>query len=247
VISDHEEMAELVAAYALDAVDPDEARLVEDHLRGCPRCRAELADHQDTASLLGHAGDDAPAGVWERIAAGIEAAPGAPALRVVLGDAPAVEPRRFRRWSYGLAGAAAAAVVGLLGAGYVHTNHEVGQLRTALASNHSLEQATAAALDPRAQRFSLTAWNGTVMAAAAVLPDGHAYVLPEGLAPLPGSRTYQLWSIVGGHPVSAGLLGTDPTVLAFRLAPGTAVLAITDEPAGGSRQPTTAPLASATV
>ena len=31
-----------LALYALDALDPDEARAVEAHLAGCPSCRAEL-------------------------------------------------------------------------------------------------------------------------------------------------------------------------------------------------------------
>ncbi|HZT66242.1 MAG TPA: anti-sigma factor [Acidimicrobiales bacterium] len=245
---DHEGMAELVAAYALDAVEADEARLVEDHLRDCPRCRAELADHRDTASFLGHAGDDAPAGVWERIAGSIEAAPGSPPLRVVVGGAAVEnEQHRLRRWSTRLVGVAAAAAIGLLAAGYLRTDHQVGQLRSALAANRGLERVTAAALDPRAQRVALTSWNGTVMAAAAVLPGGQAYLASEGLASLPGSRTYQLWAIVDGHPVSAGLMGADPGLLVFRVTPGAAVLAITDEPAGGSPRPTSAPVASATI
>ncbi len=32
----HHEIEELLGAYALDAVDADEARLVEDHLADCP-------------------------------------------------------------------------------------------------------------------------------------------------------------------------------------------------------------------
>ena len=245
---DHEEMVELVAAYALDAVAPDEARLVEDHLRDCPRCRAELVDHQDTAGFLGYAGADAPARVWERIAEHIAPASGTPALRMVVGGRPdRIQHGRLRRWSPRIAGTAAAVVIALLGAGYLHTDHQVGQLRSAVASSQSLEQAMAAALDPRAQRVALTSLNGTVMAAAAILPDGQAYVLPEGLAALPGSRTYQLWSIVDGRPVSAGLMGAVPGVSPFRVSPGAGELAITDEPAGGSRQPTTNPVASATI
>ena len=39
----HQEIEELLGAYALDAVDDDERDLVEAHLAGCPRCRAEVA------------------------------------------------------------------------------------------------------------------------------------------------------------------------------------------------------------
>lgn len=245
---DHDAMAELVAAYALDAVDADEARAVEDHLRDCPRCRAELADHRDTASFLGHTGADAPAGVWERIAETIAPTSSAPSLRVVVdGQDGHHENARPHRWLAVAAGVAAAVLIGLLGAGYVHTDHQVGQLRSALSSQQTLEQATAAALDPRAQRVALSSWNGTAAAAAAILPEGRAYLLPEALASLPETRTYQLWAIVDGHPVSAGLVGSVPGVLAFRVVSGAQMLAITEEPAGGSTRPTSAPVASANI
>lgn len=244
----HEHMAELVASYALDAVEPDEAQLVEDHLRDCPRCRAELADYQDTASLLAQGGEEAPPGVWQHIAERIDAAPTAPPLRVVVGDrGGSSEGRGSRRWIARAAAVAAASALVLLGTGYLHTDHEVSQLRSALSSGQALEQATAAALDPRARRVALTSWNGTVVATAAVLPSGKAYVVPEDLAALPGSRTYQLWSMVGGHPISVGLMGPSPGAMAFRVRPGTAVIAITDEPAGGSLRPTTEPVGSATI
>jgi anti-sigma factor RsiW len=40
------DLHDLTAAYALDALDPDEAREYEAHLARCERCRAERAlDH----------------------------------------------------------------------------------------------------------------------------------------------------------------------------------------------------------
>ncbi|HET6811906.1 MAG TPA: anti-sigma factor [Acidimicrobiales bacterium] len=245
----HDEVAELVAAYALDSVEADEARLVEDHLRECPRCRAELADHQDTAALLAHPGSEAPVGVWERIAAELGAQPEAPPMRVVVG-AGETASRVPRRWVVQTVAAAAAvviAVMGVMGASLVRTEHRVGQLSSALAADRGLERAAAAALDPRARRVALTASNGAAVAEAAVLPDGTAYVIPAGLGALSSSRTYQLWSIVAGRSVSAGLLGADPRVTAFRVAPGATALALTDEPAGGSPQPTSAPVGSGAI
>ena len=242
----HEQVRDLVAAYAVDAVDPDESRAVEDHLRGCPRCRAELTAHRQTASLLAHAGGDAPSGVWDQIAAGIQPGAAPPALSVVVGGSGRARPVPGRR----LAGAAAAAVFALvagLGVAAVQQNQRLDRMTAALADQQTLARATAAAIDPRADRVALSAWNGTARATAALLPDGTGYLLPGSLAALPGRRTYQLWSIAGGHPVSAGLLGAVPRVLAFHLAPGATALAITDEPAGGSRQPTVAPLASARI
>ncbi len=64
----HEEIQELLGAYALDAVDPDEAELIERHLEACPRCRAEVEGHREVATMLGNTGGDAPDGLWDRIA-----------------------------------------------------------------------------------------------------------------------------------------------------------------------------------
>ena len=64
----HEEVAGLLGAYALDALDSDEAALVEAHLRDCPRCSAELARHHEVAGLLANSGAEAPADLWDRIA-----------------------------------------------------------------------------------------------------------------------------------------------------------------------------------
>ena len=38
---------EQAAAYALDALDPDERRAFEAHLDGCARCREEVASFGD--------------------------------------------------------------------------------------------------------------------------------------------------------------------------------------------------------
>jgi anti-sigma factor RsiW len=64
----HDEAAELIGAYALDALDAGEAALVEVHLAECPRCMAEVARHHEVAGLLANTGADAPAELWERIA-----------------------------------------------------------------------------------------------------------------------------------------------------------------------------------
>ena len=64
----HEELVDLLGAYALDALDPHEVALVEAHLRDCPRCSAEVARHHEVAGLLANSGAEAPAELWDRIA-----------------------------------------------------------------------------------------------------------------------------------------------------------------------------------
>lgn len=72
-------------------------------------------------------------------------------------------------------------------------------------------------------------------------------VAAQNLPPLPQDRTYQLWGIRGDEaPVGLGTFDTDPTGNALLTLPtGVAdsydVSAITEEPAGGSPQPTTQP------
>ncbi|HEY1564228.1 MAG TPA: zf-HC2 domain-containing protein, partial [Gaiellaceae bacterium] len=98
---------DLTAAYALHALDPDEAEAYERHLSQCEECREELAGLNGAAAQL---------------AFGTVAPVPPPRLRAVILDAAAAErtnvvPLLRRRWvARGLAVAAAAAacvVVGL--------------------------------------------------------------------------------------------------------------------------------------
>ena len=116
----HDEIEELLGAYALDAVDPDERELVETHLATCPRCCAEVEDHVEVAALLGNSGGDAPDGVWERIASTLVEVPPPMRLELPTPDAriiPLAERRRQRgnRLVVAAMGAAAAMVIGALG------------------------------------------------------------------------------------------------------------------------------------
>ncbi|MGQ0767447.1 MAG: anti-sigma factor [Gemmatimonadota bacterium] len=66
------------------------------------------------------------------------------------------------------------------------------------------------------------------------------------LAPAPAGRTYQLWAIAGGAPVSLGTFNSEPggdVRATFEVPVGVEIVtgAVTEEPAGGSPQPTSAP------
>lgn len=101
----HKQIQELLGAYALDAVDPDEAAAVAAHLPGCPRCQDELAGHQEAAALLAHVGSPAPEGVWDKIAARLGEREGA--------EPDAAAPGRAASIGEGEAAAAAARIAGL--------------------------------------------------------------------------------------------------------------------------------------
>ncbi len=76
-----------------------------------------------------------------------------------------------------------------------------------------------------------------------------AYRLP----PAPAGRTYQLWGIAEGQaPVSLGTFasaGEGRDVVRFAVPAGLqlAIGAVTEEPAGGSPQPTSAPFLAGTL
>ena len=67
--------------------------------------------------------------------------------------------------------------------------------------------------------------------------------LDASLAALDSDRSYQLWTLDSGTPVSLGLLGSSPRLVAVNI--GTVhSLAITPEPVGGSVRPTSNPVAA---
>ncbi|MGZ4441003.1 MAG: zf-HC2 domain-containing protein, partial [Gaiellaceae bacterium] len=45
---------ELSAAYALDALEPEDARAFEEHLAHCERCQEEIASFSETARALAY-------------------------------------------------------------------------------------------------------------------------------------------------------------------------------------------------
>jgi anti-sigma-K factor RskA len=81
---------------------------------------------------------------------------------------------------------------------------------------------------------------------------GRIIIAASSLPPAASGRTYQLWGIeTGKAPVSLGTFNTDTSgrVLATLALPAglrVAVTAVTDEPTGGSPQPTTTPFLAAT-
>jgi hypothetical protein len=242
----HEQMAEMLGAYALHAVEPAEAEVIETHLETCPRCRAEVAEHREVAALLGNTGGDAPEGLWDRIAATLEPSP--PPMRLAVPEAPAPvvslsHRRRPSRVAVALAGVAAAVVIGVLASQVVHQGRELDDVQAALHDDVSLRAANAALLDRHAQRTTLSSPDGSVTVEAVLLADGTGYLLVEALQSLDEARTYQLWGQTSSGLISLGLLGADPgAVVPFRASGAVSALALTDEVAAGVPQPTSAPL-----
>ncbi len=245
----HREIEELLGAYALDAVEGDEQRVVADHLADCARCRAEVAEHREVAALLAHGGGDAPPAIWDRIAASIEGSGPAkdtvvppPALFTKPGAGRGLH-RSWQRRSVVPVAAAAAVVIGVLGFQVVEQGaklDEQGDQIEALADGDGLTDAFQAALgSPDAQLVDLRSSDG-LHDVPAVMAGSEGYVHAAGLPELPEGRTYQLWADMGDTRISLGVLGNRPEVASFAVDRGVLGLAITEEAGPGvvvSEQP----------
>ena len=245
----HSDIRELLGAFALDAVEPDEGSAIEAHLATCPRCRDEVREHREVAALLAYAGTTAPDGMWDRLAAKLETAPpasAAPALGLMLGNqagSRAAAGRR-RRGSRIAAAVAAAAVVLGLGAGGLQVqsalrdqDDQIEKVAQALsqeaARTRLVKEAAAAALAEGASEVRMLAPDRTPMADAVILADGTGYLIDKGAPSLPPGRTYQLWAVTGGQKLSLGIPGRDLDVVTFRVPESTDALALTEEEAPG--------------
>jgi anti-sigma-K factor RskA len=246
---------ETAAAYALDALDAAERAQFEALLTRSSDAQRSVAELREVVSLLAHA---APL-----------AAPPATLRTRVLADAQRVRPvgaarstseERVRTprstgarmiFPY-LALAASLAGIVVLGSRYMS---ERDARSTLTAATDSLRQALAsrdviinALLSPEVESVKLTStdrppsarmyWNRTT---------GQVILAAFQLPPAREGRTYQLWGIAkGGAPVSLGTFNTLPTGEGRHVATTPAGLtiavgAVTEEPAGGSPQPTSAP------
>ena len=224
---------ELAAPYALGSLDPGERAEFERHLETCASCRAEVQSFREVSGLLarGVAHATPPAELRARV------------LRHARRARPAILP-----WAV-----AAAVVLAILGGfGYWRAANEARVLRTrfdvAQSQLDSTKYVVAALLDSSVAITDLAAtgkapsmrlyWNrarNIVVVAAFDLP------------PAPAGRTYQLWAIEKGRaPVSVGTFNSPPsgrTVITLQMPAGVQpeVSAVTEEPAGGSPQPTQQP------
>jgi anti-sigma factor RsiW len=249
----HDEVSELLGAYALDAVEPDEAVLVAAHVATCPRCTAELDEYREVAGFLGNLGGDAPSELWDAIASQATRPHGSSAaiLAALPAGVPGATSRRTSRrpvaWRTGMGvlATAAAILIVLLTVKVSSLDTTVGRLEGLTQSRGISEAAQAALLDPSTTRVPLDASSGSMVAELVVVPHGRSFLVGSTLASLPKSETYQLWAISATKKISLGLLGAAPADTPFVASSvgGAMRFAITVEPASGSTAPTSTPIA----
>ena len=220
---------DLVAAYALDALDEDERERFEAHLAECEECTEVLAQLREPVAALAYAaeGPAPPEALRDRI---VEAARNEPRAAVIK------FPRR--RWAFPAAATVAAvAAVAAIGLGIWATSlsRSLDQERSAKAA-YSEALTLMAASD--ASVHPLSGAEGSLL----IGDNGRAAIVVCGLDQAPSDKTYEAWVIQGQTPRSAGLFrgggGCRPTLLDRSVEPGSTV-AVTLERASGTTAPTT--------
>jgi anti-sigma-K factor RskA len=239
----------LAGAYAMDAIsEPDRVRF-ERHLTGCDECTQEIASLREATARLGAAtAAPLPAGLKERVMA---------AAAVTRQQAPAAEPDSPARvgamskagawlgslaWPGRLALAAAGAAATAALAVAVVFGVSNGSMQQQLNQAQASSQQIAVVLTAKDARMMTGSVAGGGTATIVMSHSRHALVFTAaGLHELPSSRGYELWLIgpAGTRAVAMlprGSHGMTGPVIASGLHEGDH-LALTDEPAGGSSQP----------
>jgi hypothetical protein len=267
----HDIVREMLAPDALDALSPAERAELDRHLTTCAECTRDLAALRDAASSIGTSLPPRPMPAERQAAMRARLLGRAIGDRAgvtpIRGNrespASAATPERsaprptFARW---LAAAALILAIGAL-AYAVSLRSTITQLSVARAelrdSTSALERRLA---DQKAILDGLTGPGVRVMDAGttnARQPYGRMFwdqptnrwtFVAYNLPPTTPGHTYQLWLVTRDQKkVSAGTFtpsdsGSAIVRATYALAPDSlAAIAVTNEPAGGSAQPTTTP------
>ncbi|XQE78784.1 anti-sigma factor [Streptomyces microflavus] len=235
----------LTGAYALHALPEDERREFERHLGDCEACTQEVRELSATAARLGLAvAETPPRELRERVLREITTVrqePPAPGRR-----GRTVTTGRTGRWStYALAACIAAAAA--FGGVAVWQNHVAQDARQeanqATRQNEQLAQVLSAP-DAKTTSGELTGGaRGTVVVSQG---QNRAVFLASGMERPPSGKVYQLWFNDEGTMRSAGLMNpaaSDDAVLLDGPVDRATGMGITVEPAGGSAEPTSDPVA----
>ncbi|MER7725988.1 anti-sigma factor [Streptomyces sp. NPDC096323] len=243
----------LTGAYALHALPESERREFERHLSDCEACSVEVRELSETATRLGLAVTAAaPRELRERVLREIATVRQEPpsAGRGVHASATArTAAGRTRRWPAFALAASLAAAAGFGGVAVWQSQEARDALKEARATQERSERLAGVIAAPDAQSRSGPLKGGATGTVVVSRSQDRAVFLASGLAEAPSGKVYQLWFDDGGTMRSAGLLhgsGAVSTTYAALLdgpVDGATGMGVTVEPAGGSAQPTSAPLA----
>jgi len=256
-----EQLAALYEEYALGVLEGEERAELEAHLaRAGDPCIVGVAQARWVVAQFAHAAPDAqpPAALRSKIIDAVK--PSADTSRTAV---PIEKPRLSRQraifpvWAW-VAAAALALITGYTIRQMNNQNDQLAQLRKEMKLATMQNQALQNQLDmDRMVAMVMMSPDSTplkLMPKDKNMPMVHAYLHPhmgvaitaDQMPSMPSARTLQLWFVPKtGKPVSAAIFHPDASGQIAFVAPVTiprdeiAALAVTDEPAGGSPQPTT--------
>jgi anti-sigma-K factor RskA len=223
-----EHVDELIAGHALRALSSEDEERVVVHLAECEQCRRKLRETEAVAASLAYGVPQLapPPELRSRVLAIAEPVVAAPAAAAASARPQRARVRRqwWPRFSLVAVPAMALALVAML-AWNVSLRNDVSANRDDLASG-------AAVMLPGV---------GNVVAQT----DGNATLFAQ-LRRAPAGKTYEAWVIRGSVALPAGVFkggGTVELHLTQAAKPGDKI-AVTIEPSGGSKAPTTTPIAT---
>ncbi|MET9929002.1 MULTISPECIES: anti-sigma factor [unclassified Streptomyces] len=239
------ELHTLTGAYALHALPEDERREFERHLGDCEACTQEVRELSATAARLGLAvAESPPRELRERVLREIttvrQEAPshGRPGRTSGSG--------RTGRWS-GYALAACIAAAAAFGGVAVWQNQVAQDARQeANQATRQSEQLAEVLSAPDAKTTSSDLGGGARATVVVSQDRNRAVILASGMERPPSGKVYQLWFNDEGTMRSAGLMdpsASDDAVLLDGPVDRATGMGITVEPAGGSAEPTSDPVA----
>ncbi len=233
-----DELRELLGAFALGAMEPDEREQVEEFILDDQDARTELHQLEHAVAWLGHASPRPSEASWDavqrEIAADLEAdhtvdSTGHAPVPVSGGVATVADldaHRTRRNWRQLVAVAAATLV--LLGTA-------IGVAKVIVSDSKN----------PPGRVVALRAPDGGIPIRIVLDRNGSGSVRSSELPPALAGHVYQLWaqSSATAPMHSAGLLGHSPKGHHVRVPAGSFRIAVSVEPDGGSAEPTTDPVA----
>jgi anti-sigma-K factor RskA len=257
-----EQLAPLYEEYALGVLDGEERAELEAHLaRDCGTCTPGVTRARLTVAQLAHAAPDSqpPEALRAKIMTAAKASDDASRTVAPIAKPKPAAPRpMFPAWAW----AAAAALALITGYTIRQMSNQTAQLaelrkemKIATAQNQALQSQVEMIHMVSSVMLSPDSMPLKLMPKDKNMPMVHAYLHPhmgvaitaDQMPAMPSARTLQLWFVPkAGKPMSVAIFRPDTTGQIALVAPVNmavneiAALAVTEEPAGGSPQPTSA-------
>jgi hypothetical protein len=255
-----DDFSDSVAVLALGALPAAESESVVAHLRTCEHCRRDYDDLRSVANLVGFEAESTPTELDDlssaRMKARVMSAVRADVASHARRTAP-VAPARAATWPfYAAAAALVLAVITSLSTIATRSQLATDEQRIALLQNEETARQAALA-DAQAKRDELAGRLALIVA-----PGAKHFAVPSGevietrgriviafahLPAAPDGKVYQAWTLARGAKAVAPSLTFTPDATGTAVielpesAAGLAAVALSVEPAGGSKVPTTKP------